>query len=472
MPEYNEDNNIIPEAANTYFAFRSLGYDNTAAIADLIDNSIDADAKNVWISIDNLTQIFISDDGIGMDKETLRQAVRIGGKKEHNKNNELGKYGFGLTAASLSMGKCFRIITKHNDTFSTVVLDYQYIQDNNKFHADFHESTEREIESFNYRTNHAQSGTVLIIDKCDQIQYTKVDSFTKAVRDHIAKAFHEFVKSGDRNIYLNDERIIGLDPFIPQIPTAEVLLDKDITINTTDGKTGILHVEAVVKQDQGKAINTQLRLNIYGQGFYIIRNKRQIASALEFPEIFVKHNDFNLLRIKLTFSQDLDDEMGINIKKQDITPKREVISKLQRLLGEKIKEYRKEAKERQKRKSKTPNPFTPAPTSTTPTPSGGAPSGTQPFPSTSKPKNVNFVSAFAGNPSDPLLKVNIDEDAINIRYNFKNDFYTKHFLSNEYGEQNKECFEKVLKASIKSFIENSGSSSLDSFMNSISNNLE
>ena len=67
-------------------ATRDSGYKNTtSAVAELVDNSIQAGAKRVEICIHNGAaisdyplEIAVVDDGCGMDSATLRQALRVG----------------------------------------------------------------------------------------------------------------------------------------------------------------------------------------------------------------------------------------------------------------------------------------------------------------------------------------------------------------------------------------------------------
>ena len=159
-----KEENILPEAKGLFQALRDMGYENTAAIADLIDNSIDANATNIRITIDeDMQKIFIADDGIGMSAEVLNTAIKLGGKKAHDNSSDLGKYGLGLITASLSMGRVLRVITKNDNKYNTAVLDYDAVCETNKFIADFHESTKNEIEAFDFRTQNASSGTIIII---------------------------------------------------------------------------------------------------------------------------------------------------------------------------------------------------------------------------------------------------------------------------------------------------------------------
>lgn len=89
------------------------------AIAELIDNSIDARARCVELllfeerrpaSVNNVWRIdrlAVVDDGRGMDPRTLQQALRFGGRLEDSRIHRIGKYGVGLPTASAS--QCLRV---------------------------------------------------------------------------------------------------------------------------------------------------------------------------------------------------------------------------------------------------------------------------------------------------------------------------------------------------------------------------
>ena len=59
---------LIPNPSALIEATRSIGYSIETAVADLIDNSITANAENVWIEFDansNTPFVSITDDGCG-----------------------------------------------------------------------------------------------------------------------------------------------------------------------------------------------------------------------------------------------------------------------------------------------------------------------------------------------------------------------------------------------------------------------
>lgn len=103
------------------FALRANGFrDTSTALAELVDNSIQAGAKNVEIALIQrakegprknwqVNEVFISDDGGGMPPEVLQIALRFGGGMRHGAEKGLGKFGMGLPNSSASQCKRFEV---------------------------------------------------------------------------------------------------------------------------------------------------------------------------------------------------------------------------------------------------------------------------------------------------------------------------------------------------------------------------
>src|SRR5262249_44744596 len=110
--------NSSPNPSKLIGSLRFLGYDNYHAIADIVDNGVDAGAKTIKVIIRSNKgepQIIIADDGCGMDEEILDQAIRLGSLVEKEVSSDLGKFGMGLCTASLSICRCTTVITKTQD---------------------------------------------------------------------------------------------------------------------------------------------------------------------------------------------------------------------------------------------------------------------------------------------------------------------------------------------------------------------
>ena len=101
---------VLPSPKRLIEALRDVGYDFAGAVADLIDNSIAANATRVdiqvrWDGPDSWLRI--ADNGTGMDGLTITEALRFGSERSY-RPDDLGKFGLGLKTASLS--QCRQIL--------------------------------------------------------------------------------------------------------------------------------------------------------------------------------------------------------------------------------------------------------------------------------------------------------------------------------------------------------------------------
>lgn len=117
----------VPTAGTTYLppdsrymdALTSQGYGFEAAIADLVDNSIDAGARDVVVHFlrdgDKLVSLLIIDDGQGMTEAELDIAMTVGGRRGYAAN-ALGMFGTGLKSASLSQAGSVTVVSRTRRT--------------------------------------------------------------------------------------------------------------------------------------------------------------------------------------------------------------------------------------------------------------------------------------------------------------------------------------------------------------------
>jgi len=104
-----------PQAASLVESLRAFGYELPTALADLVDNSITASAKNIWIDFHwagGESAITVTDDGSGMTAEELVAAMRPGSQNplKDRQPNDLGRFGLGLKTASFS--QCRRVTVR------------------------------------------------------------------------------------------------------------------------------------------------------------------------------------------------------------------------------------------------------------------------------------------------------------------------------------------------------------------------
>src|SRR5262245_54147229 len=104
QPQESDYDVVAPDAPAMIESLRAFGYDLPSAIADLIDNSISAGAKNVWLTFrwgGPDSYISVADDGCGMSAETLVNAMRAGSRSPLDPRSpaDLGRFGLGLKTA-------------------------------------------------------------------------------------------------------------------------------------------------------------------------------------------------------------------------------------------------------------------------------------------------------------------------------------------------------------------------------------
>ena len=117
-----------------------MGYEFVAAVADLIDNSIEAKATTVWIDVDwgkggEFAYVSIVDNGLGMSPQDLREALRFGSERDYE-DEDLGKFGLGLKTASLSQCLKFTVATRQNPNRSDIAAycwDVEHVDATNRW---------------------------------------------------------------------------------------------------------------------------------------------------------------------------------------------------------------------------------------------------------------------------------------------------------------------------------------------------
>ena len=126
-----------PEA--TIESIRSLGYDLNIATSDLIDNSISANAKNIWVLhkwVAENSSFIIYDDGQGMDEDELFKAMALGSTSPTIERDpkDLGRFGLGLKVASWSQCRVLTVATKkENGELNIRKWDLDFVSKKNEW---------------------------------------------------------------------------------------------------------------------------------------------------------------------------------------------------------------------------------------------------------------------------------------------------------------------------------------------------
>jgi hypothetical protein len=310
-----------PNASKLMDSLRSTGYNNYGAIADLIDNSFDAHASNVWVNVGTTNQddiiIKIADNGDGMSEETLIEAMRLGSNLPKNFQSDLGRYGMGLITASISMGKKLAVITKQYGQTLVAVQDLEKIRELDDFKIELRRPSETESNVFIESSNASSHGTVVIISNVDHFNNRNLSAFRDTLSNKLGETFREFINAG-KKIEINGKEVKAYDPLARDNPETEVLVE-DVYNMPSGGSIRLTIVRLPrITETQNKNLKNFQTQNIPNQGIYLLRNSRQIARGEQLNGLFTKHNSLNRFRAELVFTGDADETLGIKFTKDGV----------------------------------------------------------------------------------------------------------------------------------------------------------
>lgn len=341
---------ILPDANAVIHSLRSIGYSIETAIADIIDNSIDADAKEikadmVWTSQNDY--IRIEDDGFGMDEETLVQAMKIGSHNPLDQRGRkiLGRFGMGLKTASFSIGKRLTVKSKTTEGMSfTRCWDLDYIGETNNWTLLMQPFNKESEELLGEITG--ESGTIVLIENLDRLvnaPFTekKANKFFNKIGDvekHLSMVFHRFLEGpGKVSLKLNGNVLVPWDPFLTREFATQELPEEKQRV-----KDDVVSIQSYVLPHHTK-LSTEAyeqgggpRGWLEQQGFYIYRNKRLLVAG-SWLNLFSRSEAYKLARIKVDISNESDFEWQIDIKKSSAKPPQE-LQPLIRKIAEKTRE--------------------------------------------------------------------------------------------------------------------------------------
>lgn len=189
-------------------AFIASGYKSTSsAVSEIIDNSIEAEAKNVELIVfDELNQkgikkikkIVIVDDGIGMNEDILATSLQFGNGSRLQSRKSLGRFGIGLPNSSVS--QCNRVDVyswKKNKTLHTY-LSVDEI--NNNENQNINEIKEAELpDDVKKEIKHlGNNGTAIIWSDCERLDVAKADTLYNRITRDISRTYRYFLDKNNK----------------------------------------------------------------------------------------------------------------------------------------------------------------------------------------------------------------------------------------------------------------------------------
>jgi hypothetical protein len=337
---------VRPNVKNFIKSLRDIGYTFEIAVADVLDNSISANASKITIYTIPKPEILFCmlDNGTGMTNGELIEAMRLATKNPDDERDlkDLGRFGLGLKTASFSQCKKLTVISKKNGQLSLKQWDLDYISETDDWHLLTPSlNTYSDIDLLR-ELEQMDTGTLVIWENIDRY---KSDTFSNSIdklKKHLALVFHKFLEGENirkkLKIIVNNDELKPFNPFnADNYTTLQKSIEK-IQIYGADIKITpyILPHHKNVSQEEWERYSTDEGY-IKSQGFYLYRANRLLIYGTWWG--LIKSTDATkLVRIKIDISNDQDTYWGIDIKKSKANPLPELKRDLKRVIHEVIKD--------------------------------------------------------------------------------------------------------------------------------------
>jgi len=343
---------LRPSAAKLLESMRDIGYSFQSALADIVDNSVSADAT--WVEVINdldkvdAPYVAIIDNGKGMSAEELTMAMRHGSRnpRESREGEDLGRFGLGLKTASFSQCRRLTVVSRKHGQMSARCWDLDHVVSSDDWFLQVPTpSAIAQLPGIEYLP---ETGTLVVWQKLDRLDAEggRSDQLRAAMnllfalaRTHLALTFHRFIQPepGERTSALS-VRVNGMvleapDPFaLHMIPRSEAHEVEIIRVPEGD-----VIVQAFTLPHHQRLTTAQLDTLSLGsslsqtQGFYIYRARRLIAGGT-WLGLARRSEISRLLRVRVDVPTALDADWAIDVRKSRIRPPAAVRNRLRPLV--------------------------------------------------------------------------------------------------------------------------------------------
>jgi hypothetical protein len=325
---------VLPDPVSLIESMRAVGYTADTAIADLIDNSISANATMVRIEYDASRDPFVAilDDGFGMSPVELTNAMRHGSRNpaDVRHSHDLGRFGLGLKTASLSQCSKLTVVSKQGESIHARCWDLDFVKIENRWAVVVPSSDERQRLPLYHQLLAQKNGTLVVWQSLDKLMSgsatpaEEMKSRMGGLHGHLSFVFHRYTRKEDRfpavSIVINGVKLKPLDPFLKENSFTQPLEGQEIRIGNQIVKVQpyvLPHMSHLGQEQAALAGGREgLRSN---QGFYVYRNRRLVIWGTWF-RLVPKEELYKLTRVQVDIPNSLDHLWSLDIKKSAAYP--------------------------------------------------------------------------------------------------------------------------------------------------------
>jgi hypothetical protein len=281
---------LPPKAAALTESMRDVGYSLETAVADLIDNSITAQAQTVDIWLLPNKQPFcmaILDDGKGMTEDELIVAMRHGSQNPRHarQKGDLGRFGLGLKTASFSQCRKMTVVSRRNGKLAGAEWDLDFVAEKDDWIIKLLDT--EDIAKVAYADKIGKNGTLVLWEKLDRLSenggkeanesvlYAKLEDIDK----HLSLVFQRFMEGikgkPKLKISINAHELTPFDPFCLNNKATQLMPEETLRVGGDE-----IHVQPYILPHHSKLSPAEYDFYkdrsdfLNNQGVYIYRNNR------------------------------------------------------------------------------------------------------------------------------------------------------------------------------------------------------
>jgi intein/homing endonuclease len=335
---------------NPEFLIKSIaeqGYSLETALADLMDNSITANASRIEVltKIDEEPFIlFLSDNGNGMSKESLKRNMQFPSKspEDSRESNDLGRFGLGLKTASFSQTRVFTVLSKEKGSnfFSGLTWDVKHLKDSGKWEMIINSDEEiaEILKQYNSISNDLQNrssdfepNTIVVwkglykfenfLDVKNKQDALK-EEITNTTSEYLSIVFHKFMERQKNRIEIriNNTLVNPFNPFPIENSNLRALepLQKEFGKDIVKIQGFVLPNSSIKETKENSNPWTPYNKSLMDmEGLYIYRADRLILFG-GWNGLIKKMPRLQLGRLKIDIGNKVDHLFHLNVAKSHI----------------------------------------------------------------------------------------------------------------------------------------------------------
>lgn len=360
---------------NLLESMRSVGYSLDTAVADIIDNSIAARAQQIsvrYFDCGEAPYIAIIDDGDGMNEHEAINAMKLAGSSPscERKASDLGRFGLGLKAASLSQARSLLLCSVKDGRQTTLRWDLDHVATVRDWELEVldERQTELALPEKVRELMPSTHGTCVLwrnLDRLETVAGTSLQDMDQAMAElsnYLGLVFHRFTNPyPDDNIQCVELTVNGMpvpkrDPFL-----TENMATQPQRLQRIPGTEATLHGYTLPYQNKLTAEDRRL-LNLTPekghtlfdtQGFYVYRAHRLITWG-SWYRLLPRKDGTKLSRVRVDIPNSMDAEWTLDIKKSQATPPKTIRDAMKRYVSKLAAPSRKTQKWRGRKTSEQP----------------------------------------------------------------------------------------------------------------------